>query len=166
MVLGLHCHFLQGAGEREGRRVRRRHRRAPVLPTSNVSSVEKWMGTVFSSRPSATVFSFTDNVPVPPRSVCGRVQGMRPLIVSTDADSADSAWLLSTPDRCLPGTQTVRRPPAWQRFLLQARPVRQRTSVDPGWLGRVVSIFRPESASLMARLSDGLCAWPSRASPG
>jgi hypothetical protein len=35
-------------------------------PTSNVSSVEKWMGTVFSSRPSATVFSFTDSVPLPP----------------------------------------------------------------------------------------------------
>jgi hypothetical protein len=31
-----------------------------------VSSVEKWMGTVFLSRPSATVFAFTDSVPVPP----------------------------------------------------------------------------------------------------
>ena len=32
LVLGLHCHLLQGAGEREWRRVRRRHRRVPVLP--------------------------------------------------------------------------------------------------------------------------------------
>jgi hypothetical protein len=34
-------------------------------PTSNVSSVEKWMGTVFSSRPSRPSFSFTDSVPMP-----------------------------------------------------------------------------------------------------
>ena len=40
---------------------------------------------------------------------------------------------------------TVRGPPAWQRFLLQVRPGWRRPSVDLGWLGRVVWIFRPET---------------------
>jgi hypothetical protein len=45
------------------------------------------------------------------------------------------------------------RLPAWQRFLRQARPVRQRPSVDLGWLGRVVSILRPETFEGLGRSS-------------